>query len=41
MGKSYLILIKNKEVDEFCGSKEEKNIWLICLNNIFFKVDYV
>lgn len=33
MGKSHPILIKNKEVDEPRGSKEQKNIWPICPNN--------
>lgn len=32
-GKSHPILIKNKEVDEPRGSKEQKNIWPICPNN--------
>lgn len=40
MGKSHPILIKNKEVDEPHGSKEQKNIWPICPNNTLPKADH-
>lgn len=39
-GKKSSDLIKNKEVDEPRGSKEQKNIWPICPNNTLPKADH-